>query len=267
MVNVSVIVPVYNCRKFLKHTIASVENQTYQNWELLIVDDASTDGSDKELDRLAAQNPKIKVWHLPENKGVSYCRNFAMKQAQGRYLAFLDADDLWAKNKLAHQLFDMVQRHSALSHTGYAFMNSKGFILPVGKVETDNHLDLPTYMKTTQIGMSTVIVDRKIAGDFIFPEDRELCEDARAWMHFLRKNMRFSGVNEVLTLYRVRANQLSRNKLKMVTNTFKRYWNEKNLPAYKRLWYFFNYACNGVGKRLKRTNIDISLLKHFNCNR
>lgn len=267
MVNVSVIVPVYNCRKFLKHTIASVENQTYQNWELLIVDDASNDGSAEEIDRLAAENPKIKVWHLPENKGVSYCRNFAMRQAQGRYLAFLDADDLWSKDKLAHQLFAMEQNHAPLSHTGYAFMNGKGFVLPVGKVETDSQLDLPTYMKTTQIGMSTVMIDRRQTGDFIFPEDRELCEDARVWMHFLRKNMKFSGINEVLTLYRVRANQLSRNKLKMVANTLKRYWGERNLPAYKRLWYFANYACNGLGKRLKKTNIDISILQNFNCNR
>lgn len=267
MVNISIIVPVYNCRKYLKHTIASVENQTYQNWELLIVDDASTDGSDKEIDRLASQNPKIKVWHLQKNKGVSYCRNFAMKHAEGRYLAFLDADDLWSKDKLSHQLFAMEKTHAPLSHTGYAFMDSKGFVLPAGRVETNNQLDLPTYMMTTQIGMSTVMVDRKTAGNFIFPEDRELCEDARAWMSFLRKDIKFSGVNEVLTLYRIRANQLSRNKIKMVINTLKRYWNEKNLPAYKRLWYFANYACNGIKKRLRKTNIDISVLKNFNCNR
>lgn len=267
MVNVSVIVPVYNCRKYLKHTVASVENQTYQNWELLIVDDASTDGSSEEVDRLAARNPKIKVWHLPENKGVSYCRNFAMRQAEGRYLAFLDADDLWSKDKLSHQLLAMEQRHAPLSHTGYAFMSSKGYVLPVGRVETDDQLDLSTYMKTTQIGMSTVMIDRRIAGDFIFPEDRSLCEDARVWMHFLRKNMIFSGVNEILTLYRVRSNQLSGNKAKMVANTLKRYWSEKNLPAYKRLWYFANYACHGLRKRLKKTNIDISVLQNFNCNR
>ena len=257
MVNISVIVPVYNCRKYLKHTIASVENQTYKNWELLIVDDASTDGSDKEIDRLASQNPKIKIWHLPQNKGVSYCRNFAMKHAQGRYLAFLDADDLWSKDKLSHQLFAMERIHAPLSHTGYAFMDSKGFILPAGKVETDNQLDLPTYMMTTQIGMSTVMVDRQIVGNFTFPEDRELCEDARTWMSFLRKGIKFFGVNEILTLYRIRANQLSRNKLKMVANTLKRYWNEKNLPAYKRLWYFAHYAFNGIKKRLRKTNIEI----------
>ena len=267
MVNVSVIVPVCNCCKYLKHTVASVQNQTYQNWELLMVDDGSTDGSCAELDRLAQQNPKIKVWHLPENKGVSYCRNFAMQQAEGRYLAFLDADDLWSKDKLSHQLFAMEQKHSCLSHTGYAFMDSKGFVLPVGKVETDNELDLPRYMKTTQIGMSTVMVDRRGTGNFIFPEDRRLCEDARAWMHFLRKGMSFYGVNEVLTLYRVRANQLSRNKFKMMMNTLNRYWGEKNFPAYKRLWYFANYAYNGLGKRLRKTKMDVSVLKNFNCNR
>lgn len=267
MVKVSVIVPVYNCRKYLKHTIASIENQTYKNWEVLIVDDASTDGSAEEIDRLAADNPKIKVWHLSENHGVSYCRNFAMEQAEGRYLAFLDADDLWSKDKLSQQLFVMERDNLALSHTGYAFMNEKGFVLPVGKVQTDQQLDLASYMKTTQIGMSTVMIDRKKAGAFHFPEDRELCEDARVWMHFLRKGMNFSGINDVLTLYRVRSNQLSKNKMKMAVNTLKRYWNERNLSAYKRLWYFINYAYNGARKRLQRSQLDLALLQKFNCNR
>ncbi len=267
MVKVSVIIPAYNCRKYLKHTVASVQNQAYKNWELLIVNDASTDGSSEEIDRLAAEDPRIKVWHLPENHGVSYCRNFAMEQAQGQYLAFLDADDLWAEDKLSRQLVFMEKNNLALSHTGYAFMNEKGFVLPAGKVKTDEKLDLAAYMKTTQIGMSTVMIDRQKTGEFHFPDDRELCEDARVWMHFLRKGMTFSGVDDVLTLYRVRANQLSKNKMKMAINTLKRYWAERNLPAYKRLWYFVNYAYNGTRKRLQKTQLDLSLLQKFNCNR
>ena len=123
-------------------------------------------------------------------------------------------------------------------------------------------------MKTTQIGMSTVMIDRRKVKDIVFPNDRELCEDARLWMNFMRKGHKFHGLNEVLLLYRVRSHQLSHNKVKMVRNTLNRYWQEKDYPAYKRLYYFLNYACNGVGKRLRRPNIDYqSIYNNFNCRR
>lgn len=266
MVNVSVIIPVYNCQKFLKHSVQSVLNQTYKNWELIIVDDASTDGSLSEARRLAEDNPKIKVFALPENKGVSACRNFAISKAQGRYLAFLDSDDLWAKNKLAAQLMFMQQKKAALSHTTYSFIDEKGRVMEAGKVEVDECINLPTYMKTTQIGMSTVMIDRQKIGAVHFPNDRELCEDARTWMHFLRKGQQFYGLNIVSTLYRVRKNQLSKNKAKMAQCTLKRYWNERNLPAYKRLYYFVNYACNGFLKRMRPTKISPEIIAQFNCN-
>ena len=266
MVNVSVILPVYNCQKYLKHSIQSVLNQTYENWELIVVDDASTDGSLAEARRLAENNPKIKVFSMPENKGVSACRNFAIEHAKGRYLAFLDSDDLWAKNKLSAQLMFMNQKKAALSHTSYSFVNEKGRIMKMGQVDVDESIDLPKYMKTTQIGMSTVMIDRKQIETVRFPNDRDLCEDARTWMHFLRHGQKFYGVNQVLTLYRVRQNQLSKNKAKMAQNTLKRYWNERNLPAYKRLYYFMNYASNGFAKRMRSTEISPEVAAQFNYN-
>lgn len=266
MVNVSVILPVYNCRKFLKHSIQSVLNQTYENWELIVADDASSDGSAEEARRLAEGDSRIKVYTLPENKGVGACRNFAIEQAEGRYLAFLDADDLWAKNKLASQLLFMERKKAALSHTSYSFIDEKGRIMNKGQVDVDECIDLPAYMKTTQIGMSTVMIDRRQIETVLFPYDRELCEDARTWMHFLRRGQKFYGINSVLTLYRVRENQLSKNKAKMAENTLRRYWHERNLPAYKRLFYFMNYACNGVYKRFKQTTISPETAALFNCN-
>lgn len=268
MNKISVIMPVYNCEKFLKHTVRSVLEQTYENWELIIVDDASTDNSLLEARYYEAEDDRIKVFAMPQNSGVSACRNFALERADGDYVAFLDSDDLWSKYKLEKQLVFMQRHDAALSHTSYAFMNERGEVMKNGKVNVDVDVDLPRYMKTTQIGMSSVMIDRRKIPDVVFPKDRELCEDARVWMKFMREGHKFYGLNEVLLLYRVRDGQLSRNKVKMAQNTLRRYWNEKDLPAYKRLAYFLHYACNGIEKRICPAEFDASsVLESFNCNK
>lgn len=266
MEKVSVIIPLYNCEKFLKHTVESVKRQTYPHWEMIIVDDGSTDNSFSEAYQLAQNDSRIKLLHLSENKGVSVARNTALKHASGRYVAFLDSDDLWSKDKLAEQVSFMQKNSAALSHTSFAFMNEDGKTAETGRVRVDKCIDLKDYMKTTQIGISTVMIDRNLISDIHFPEDRELCEDARVWMHLMRKGWKFYGLDKILSLYRVRQGQLSRNKAKMAQNTLKRYWNEKRFPEYKRLYYFLHYACNGIKKRINSQPLDIkSIREAFNC--
>ncbi len=262
---VSVIIPVYNCEKFLPHTLTSVLNQSFDNWEAVVVNDASTDDSEKIIRDFAARDKRIHLINMEKNAGVGACRNKGMAQATGRYLAFLDADDLWSKEKLARQLDFMRQKNAGASHTAFAFMSENGEVLTKGKVAVDEKIDMKQYMKTTQIGMSTVMIDRDKIPDLRFPEEREVCEDARAWMELFRKGHHFYGLNDVLLLYRVRQNQLSRNKIQMAANTLKRYLREDNLPACKRLFYFLNYACNGVIKRLNKTELPPEVVRNFNC--
>lgn len=265
MDKVSVIIPVYNCEKFLKHTVQSVLNQTFRNWEAIIVNDASTDGSLAAAREFAERDPRIRVISQLQNSGVGACRNRGMELAAGRYLAFLDSDDLWSREKLARQLAFMQQNDAAASHTGYAFMSEKGEVLVKGKVSVDREIGLEQYMKTTQIGMSTVMIDRQKIPDLKFPEEREVCEDAKAWVSLFHRGYRFHGLDEVLLLYRVRQNQLSGNKINMALNTLKRYLREDNLPAYKRLYCFLNYACNGARKRMNKSNLAPEIVRNFNC--
>lgn len=267
MEKVSVIIPVYNCEKFLPHTLTSVINQTYPEWEAVVVNDASTDNSENIIREYTARDSRIKLVNLPVNTGVGAARNKGITLADGRYLAFLDADDLWSKEKLAHQLFFMQKNNAGASHTGFAFMSEKGEVLAKGRVSVDREIGLEEYMKTTQIGMSTVMIDRQKISALRFPEEREVCEDARAWMSLFREGHRFYGLNEVLLLYRVRPNQLSRNKMLMAANTLKRYLWEKDLPAYKRLYFFLNYACNGFAKRMNKTELPIETIRNFNCRK
>ena len=266
MKKVSIILPLYNCEKFLKYTVQSVQNQTYDNWELIIVDDASTDNSVQEAFLSAKEDKRIHLYESVNNQGAGAARNTAIKYADGDYLAFIDSDDLWAKNKLEKQVNFMESNNIGLSHTGYAYIDEKGKLLPTGIVHVDASVNLLKYLKTTQIGMSTVMIDRHKFPNISFPTDRLLSEDASTWVPLLRRGEYFHGMDEVLMLYRVRENQLSRNKIKMAKGTFHRYMNEESIPFYKRLTCFFSYAYHGVEKRVTNNNHDQNLiLENFNC--
>lgn len=266
MDKVSVILPIYNCDKYVKHTIASLLSQDYKNWELLVVDDASTDNSLAEVQRFAAEDERIKVFHQPQNVGVSECRNFALTKATGRYVAFIDADDLWSKQKLSKQIIFMRKHHAGLSHTAVSFINERGELLPRGHTPVDECVDMKHYMKTSQILMSTVMIDRERIPDIEFPHDRKLCEDARLWMKYLRRGEKFYGLNEVLMLYRVRPNQLSRRKDKMALAAFKRYMTEETLSYAERISCYLHYACNAPKKWRRKNNLDAEYIKNnFNC--
>ena len=266
MVNVSIILPAYNCEEYIRHTIRSVQNQEYHNWELIIVNDASTDNTLAEIEKCALNDNRIRVISHQKNQGVAAARNTAIAEANGRFLAFIDADDLWSKEKLSRQLYFMHVKNAALSHTAFAFINAKGEIAKQGQTAVDEKIDMQTYMKTSQIRMSTVMIDRTLVKDVHFPEDRKLCEDARLWMDYLRSGEHFYGLNQVLMLYRVRPNQLSRRKDKMALSAFKRYMSEKSLSKKERISCFAHYARSALKIWKPKNNVDIKNIKeNFNC--
>jgi len=257
MDKVSVIIPVYNCEKFLPQTLDSVLGQTYPNWEAVVINDASTDNSLSKALEYARKDPRIKVYSMTENAGVSACRNAGITHASGRFLAFLDSDDLWQPNKLMLQTFFMKKHKVGLSHTSYAFINENSEPMKKGYIKVNPSVNRQTYMKTSQIGLSTVMVDRNIVPHISFPKDRKLCEDARTWMDLLKEGHTFVGLNKILMSYRVRNNQLSHNKIRMAQNTLVRYLNEKDLPLYLRLYYFAHYAISGIEKRLRKNPLQV----------
>jgi glycosyltransferase involved in cell wall biosynthesis len=266
MEKVSIILPLYNCEKYIRHTLESVINQNYTNWELIVMDDASTDNSLKEVQKYACQDSRIKVYTSETNHGVAYARNSALKYATGRYLAFIDADDLWAKTKLSSQIIFMKKHNAGLSHTSFAYLTQDGHIRKCGCVNVDECIDMKRYMKTSQIGMSTVMIDRDKIKDVHFPDDRKLCEDARLWMDYLRRGEKFYGLNKILLLYRVRPNQLSRNKPQMAWLAFKRFMQEKSLSPIERISCYAVYTKNALKKYNGKNKIDMSSIEdQFNC--
>ena len=153
---VSVIMPCYNMEKYIADSIESVKQQTYPYWELLIVDDASTDGTVAIIEKYCQQDHRIHCTVKPKHSGIADSRNQCLKMAQGQYLAFLDADDIWHPKKLEIQLLFMAEKRAGFSYSAYDCIDEDG--QPLNKiVKTAGNLDYDAYLQNTIIGCSTVI--------------------------------------------------------------------------------------------------------------
>lgn len=245
---VSIIMAAYNAEKFLPDSIASVIDQTYSNWELLIVNDCSSDRTKEVAESF--NDPRIKLINLSENGGAGVARNMGLKSALGSYIAFLDADDLWLPHKLETQLNFMLETRAPICHTSYAFINETGESI-AGYVEASPEVDLHKYMRCTEIGLSTAMINKKIIGDFVFNSMR-LRQDTRLWIELLKKNYHAYGLNKNLVKYRIREGQISGNKFKSAQRTFKLYLSFKEIPLFWRLFNFSCYLVNAIAKRLVR---------------
>ncbi|WP_061019370.1 glycosyltransferase family 2 protein [Vibrio splendidus] len=250
MPEVSVILPCYNSIDYIDESIDSVINQTYQSFELIIVDDASTDGTYDYIKSKYGNDHKVSIYKNVQNKGVAHSRNVAIKHSKGRFLSFIDSDDIWDLSKLSEQVAFMKANNAKISHTSYTFINEIGGHRR-GYSEAKDILDLATYLKLTNIGMSTVIVDSFEISDFKFPENVKR-EDFMLWVMLLRGGNVFHGLNSCLTKYRIRDSQASSNKLEMASSLFLSYmsFNEFSIP--KRLSIFISYLINGILKRISR---------------
>jgi len=245
---VTIVMPVYNNGDFAVRAIKSVEAQTYDHWELIIVDDCSSDTSLDMLLEVEGTNSKISVIASAINLGAGGARNVALEKGRGRYIAFLDADDYWYPEKLGKQLCFLNKESLGICHTSYSIIDEDDNILP-GGVQASPLVNLKKYMLTTEIGMSTAVVDRNRTGYFLLDLIRTR-QDTKLWLKLLASGNQSCGIAEVLASYRVRKGQISGNKLKMLKKTFDVFWTVEQLPAYKRCLYFVAYALSAVKKRM-----------------
>jgi teichuronic acid biosynthesis glycosyltransferase TuaG len=245
---VSVIVPCYNMERFISDTIDSVRRQTYSHWELLIVDDASTDGTVGVVQKHCAQDDRIHFVVKPKHSGIADTRNQCLKMAKGRYLAFLDADDLWHPEKLEQQLQFMTERNIGFSYSSYDRVDEKGNLLNK-IVKTAGNLSYDAYLRNTIIGCSTVMLDTEKVGHVVVPNFLT-SEDAATWLNILRKGFIAYAIEQPLTSYRIRQHSASSNKLKASSDLWRVYRQQEKLPFFKALCYFFSYAFHAIKKRL-----------------
>lgn len=236
---VSVITPAYNAARFIRDTIESVQSQTYNSWEMIIVDDCSSDNTCDIVEEKARHDNRIRLIRQTENGGPARARNSALKAATGRYIAFLDSDDLWLPEKLERQLA-FVQKHEAvLSFTQYRRISITGD--QYGKLITiPSTIDYRGLLKNTAIATSTVIIDRKKSGPFEMVGT--FYDDFVLWLDLLKRGIIAHGLQEDLMRYRIVGKSVSRNKLKSALWVWRTYRNiEKLSPPYSA-WCFLNYA-------------------------
>lgn len=242
---VSVIMPAYNASKFIEKSIESVRSQTYSNWELLIADDGSSDHSVDIIKRFSNKDQRIKLVEIKNNNGAANARNEAIKKSNGRYLAFLDSDDLWAPEKLKKQVEFMKVREIGFSFTNYRMISEDGhemdrFVICPEKVTYEDLL------KNTIIGCLTVIIDKNKISDVAFPNVKP--EDTALWLSILRQGHAAYCLQEDLAMYRVVKGSVSSNRLKAAMKFWMVLRKGENLNFLHASRCFTNYSFSAVLK-------------------
>lgn len=247
---ISIIIPTYNSEKYLSASINSVKNQTYQNWELLIIDDCSTDTSVCIVREAMKHDKRIKLFKNQQNEGAAVTRNKGIKESKGRYICFLDADDLWDKDKLMKQINFMKKMKCSFSYTDYEFTDSNG--IPNKKiVNVPNKINYKQSLKNTTIFTSTVMFDLALLSknDIYMPNIRR-GQDTATWWKVLKKVEYAYGINEVLSYYRRTDNSLSSNKIVALKRTWNLYRNVEKIGIFLSLYYFTWYTINAIKRRI-----------------
>lgn len=245
---VSIVTPVYNAEKYLMDAVNSVRGQTCGEWELILVDDCSLDASREIMKGL--EGGKVRCIYREENGGPAAARNDGVAAARGRYIAFLDADDLWMPAKLERQLDFMRRGGHAITCTSYAFAgedatpNGKEFHVPVKA----GHID---FLKSSTMASDTVMIDREKVPDELFRFPLGIAaEDAAAWLGVLRAGHVCYGLDEVLAVYRRHRDSRSGNKLRAVLAKWQICRQVEGMGVFRSAYYVAVNALASVRRRI-----------------
>ncbi len=245
---VSIIIPVYNAEKFIDETINSVLDQTYKNWELILVNDCSKDNSEKLIQKYL-KDSRIRLINNKTNSRAAISRNNGIKKANGRYICYLDADDKWDKEKIEKQVIFMKEKDCAFSFTSYEFADDK--CIPNGKkVIVPDIINYKEALKNTTIWTSTVMFDMKKLSkkDIYMPNVKS--EDTASWWSILKKVDYAYGLKYILSFYRRTEGTLSSNKFEAIKRIWNLYRNVEHLNIFKSMYCFTWYAFRAVTRRI-----------------
>jgi teichuronic acid biosynthesis glycosyltransferase TuaG len=235
---VSIITPAYQAERFIGETIESVRAQTYGNWELIIVDDYSSDRTRDIVERVAQEDARVRLVRQAENLGPVEARDTALKYSIGQYVAFLDSDDLWLPLKLERQLTYMRRQNAAISFTRFRRISEDGS--RVGRlIPIPGKLSYGQLLRNTAMATSTVVIDRRMTGPFGMT--KTACDDFALWLEIVGRGFPSYGLNEDLMRYRVVSSSYSRNKRKYALKVWKTY-RDIGLSMPQAAWCFANYA-------------------------
>ncbi len=245
---VSIITPVFNSEGFIHQTIESIQCQTYTNWELILIDDCSIDNSISIIKKYSENDSRIRYFINETNSGAAISRNIGLNKSAGRFIAFIDSDDIWACKKLETQVNFMITHNYSISFTSYDLIDYKG--APLNKIiNSVKEIDYNGYLKNTIIGMSTSMIDRSRIELFEFLNIRTR-QDTYLWITLLKRGLKAYGINSVLVSYRVRNDSISSNKLKAAKQVWFLYYDLEKLGFIRSIFYFLFYVYNAFKKRI-----------------
>ncbi len=224
---IDIILPNFNSSNYIKETLKSVVNQTYTNWNLIIVDDCSDKKTVNILNKYSKYK-KFKIYWLKKNRGAGYCRNYAIKKSKSPYVAFLDSDDIWRKNKLEKQVNFMRKNNFSFTYTNYEVIGNKS-----KNIITPKKFDFNKFIHNTSICTSSMMIKREILKGVKFT-DTKICEDYYFKCKIL-KNFNAYCLDEFLTKYRIRSDSLQSN----IFRNF--YWIWKINRDYNKLNFISNF--------------------------
>jgi glycosyltransferase involved in cell wall biosynthesis len=243
---ISIIMPNYNTDNYIEEAIISVLHQTYDNWELLIIDDNSTDRSICIINSYAKQDYRIKVIQLNKKHDVYCIRNIGIKLAKGDFIAFLDSDDIWLNNKLEKSVLFALSNNYDFIYTSYKRYNDKlepilyDYIVPL-------KVSFYDILYTNPISTPTVLINISKIGKYYQPNIYKR-EDYGLWLNIL-KNIKYAyGLNESLTIYRIRKNSLSRNKIQVIKYQFYVYKFFLNMNIISSIYYLLYWIIASLKK-------------------
>lgn len=236
---VSIVMPAYNAAQFIAESITSVQQQTYENWELIIIDDGSTDNTYRLAEEFQEKDARIRLVPLPVNQGAGFARNIGIKASEGAYICFLDADDLWKPHKLKTQLDFMQENDLQVSFSSYELIDENGKSLGY-RVRALKSLKLKKLLRANYIGNLTGMYHAKELGKVYCPPIRKR-QDWAMWIKAVKQAGEAKGIQESLAIYRIRENSISGNKWEMLQYNFKVYRKVLGYSVPKSIYFFVQF--------------------------
>ncbi len=241
----SIIMPAFNSAGFVGRAIESVLAQTYEDWELLVVDDCSSDNTPAVIGEYAKREPRIRVTTLDSNQGAAKARNLAIRASSGRFIAFLDSDDIWMPNKLELQIDFMSRNAATFSFASAEMVRESGEKFADWTVSgTRTYEDT---LKRCEVQTSTAMYDTFALGKVFMPDIRRR-QDLALWLSILKRTKYGYAIEDKLAIYMLRSGSLSRNKAKAAYWQWKVYRDVEAISVLKSLYYLGNYAYHGFIK-------------------
>ena len=244
---VSIITPVYNAERFVEFTLKSVLAQTYTNWEMIMVDDCSKDGSVDIIQRYMDKDPRFQLIKLDKNSGQGIARNRAIETAKGQIIAFLDSDDIWLPEKLEIHVKFMVENNAAFSHTSYGYIDEEGNIIKSTFHVSKNPVRYRDLLKWTEISCLTAMYDVNQIGKMYMPDLRKK-QDYALWLSILKRGFTSLPLDVELAYYRQVKGSVTSNKWKLIIPHWKFLRVQEGLNVFESFYYLLWWVFSGIWK-------------------